>query len=112
MYAKTTSAVQLALTKAVTEMSLSLLGAVTLVICSNTFSHDATTAPDSIMAQSMAAGEYIQSFVDGFGTMVQGEDSSSLLTACGATIWIGLVTVAYSKHTLWELNGVWQPSLE
>ena len=95
LYAKTTSAVQLAFTKAVTEMSLSLGAAVSLVVCSNVLSTDGED--NAILLSCIASGHSIKSFVSDFlDTLLQSEAGASVLAAAAATAWIGLVTVAYT----------------
>jgi drug/metabolite transporter (DMT)-like permease len=97
VYAKTTSAARLALTKASTEMTLSILAAVGLVFYSELA--PASDAGDfSILAGGAAAGDAIKSFVLGFAEQVQTEGGTALLGAGVATTWIGLVTVAYTIY--------------
>ena len=96
LYAQTTSAVRLALTKAVTEMSLSLAVALSLVICSSINLHQ-ETAPDSILSSCIISGESIKLFVTSFIKTVQTDGpNAGLLAAGAATTWIGLITVAYT----------------
>ena len=94
IYAKTTSAVKLALTKATTEMSLSLAAAVSLVVCSNVLSNDGSS--NSILSSLASTGNSISIFVSDFSSMVQSDNSPGILPAVAATSWIGLVTVAYT----------------
>ena len=95
LYAKTTSAVRLAFTKAVTEMSLSLTAAVSLVVCSNVLSTDGEV--NEIVLSCISSGNSIKSFVSDFlDTLLQSEAGAGVLAAAAATTWIGLITVAYT----------------
>ena len=82
-------------------MSLSLVAGMAFVLCSSALPREVPS--DSIISWCVSSGESVNEFVAGFGEMVQGNDTSGLLAAYGATIWIGLVTVAYSK---WHITTV------
>ena len=98
LYAQTTSAVRLALTKAVTEMSWSLVAALCLVFLCSSMEPPPESSPDSILSTCVTSGESIKSFVSSFAETVQTADGSNagLLAAGAATTWIGLITVAYT----------------
>lgn len=96
LYAKTTSAVRLALTKAVTEMSLSLAAALSLVLCSRAL-QPSEVSHDSVVSSFVTSGDSIKSFVSSFADTVQTQGTTTGLLAAGAaTTWIGLITVAYT----------------
>uniref|UniRef100_A0A7S3P932 EamA domain-containing protein n=1 Tax=Amphora coffeiformis TaxID=265554 RepID=A0A7S3P932_9STRA len=95
LYAKTTSAVRLAFTKAVTEMSLSLAAAMSLVVCSNVLSSD--DEDNTLLVSCISSGNSIKSFISDFlDTLLQSEAGVGVLAAAAATTWIGLMTVAYT----------------
>ena len=95
LYAKTTSAVSLAFTKAVTEMSLSLVAAVSLVVCSSVLSSD--DEDNAVISSCISSGNSIKAFVSDFlNTLLQSEAGANVLAAAAATTWIGLITVAYT----------------
>eukprot|EP00977_Amphora_coffeiformis_P001803 scaffold353_cov185-Amphora_coffeaeformis.AAC.31 len=95
LYAKTTSAVRLAFTKAVTEMSLSLAAAMSLVVCSNVLSSD--DEDNTLLVSCISSGNSIKSFISDFlDTLLQSEAGVGVLAAAAATTWIGLITVAYT----------------
>lgn len=93
VYAKTTSAVQLALTKAVTELSLSIIAVVTLVLGSDFLGED---SPSSVATSCASSGEAIKTFLSNFSQTLRTGNYQGLLAAGAATTWIGLVTVAYT----------------
>ena len=85
-------------------MSLSLVAGMAFVLCSSVLPREVPS--DSIISWCVSSGASVKEFVAGFDAMVQGNESGGLLAAYGATVWIGLVTVAYSKFAARTIDAV------